>query len=114
MEHRFKLIEEAQQRHALRLDALEREEQRTRQRLHDLESDRAALRHLTKIAGEVFTAAKEMQDNALGLVDQAATSAVNKAFARKNEHRWKTALRVSTLLGSFAAVAFGLWTIIHG
>lgn len=98
-----------------RVSNLEREDQRTRHRLHDLEADRAAVRHLTGLATEVFEASKKMQQDALALIESVATRAVEKTLAKRMELRWKLALRVSAILGGLGGFGYLVYVITqHG
>jgi hypothetical protein len=106
MEERVTKLEVHVEKLDERLSLVEINDMRTRQRLHSLESDRAAVRHLTALATDVFEAAKKMEERAEQVIEETATKAVEKAFRRKTEMRWQLALRVSAILGAVGAIGY--------
>lgn len=94
-----------------RLVVVESEAERTRARLHRLESDRRSLQALVKTTQKLaeqtaILAAKVTVavDQAEQLVEAAAERAVEKAYGRRVEHHWRLVTRIGGTLASIAAV----------
>lgn len=91
-----------------RLLDLEDQHLRTRQRLHDLESDRNALRLLTGTIGTLAERVKEMADS----VDDIAERAVDKVLKRKHDERRGNWKHNFAMISAAAAAAGGTFSFI--
>jgi chromosome segregation ATPase len=96
-----------------RLDILQDESQRTRERLHSLESDRATIRLLTRQVSDLV-------ENCEKLADRAAATAVDAALEayeerKKNDRRTGLDLRAKwTSIGIAACgLVFGLLELLR-
>ena len=103
--------------HTRRIGHVEVEEERTRQRLHRIEGDRAAIRELvatTRTLAEQTRALAAQVSAGVGqleaIAENAAEKVVAKTAARRAAGRWRYAGRLATYLA--AAGSFG-YLIAH-
>lgn len=94
-----------------RVTDLEREERRTRKRLHELETDRHALALATAAVTSLANKASGSVDSMQEIATTAAQKAIEMDRDERREHAWKTAARVATILGACGGVSYAIFSI---